>query len=101
MNTNLKWMTVENPPGHKRLSKWKRSAAIDENGVVFAPAIICGNENAVFMCAIFDGEPYALIDCHPYFRTAWLKREYPDYADIMDIIESRMKEAQALTDKNA
>lgn len=87
-------MTVENPQGFKKQPEWKRSAAIDENGVVFAPAIICGNEQAVFLCAGFDGERCVLMDGHPYFRTAWLKREYPDTADIMNKIENKLKEAQ-------
>lgn len=91
MRSNFKWLTVENPPNHKKLPAWQRSAAINDNGVVFAPAIICDNENKVFLCAGFDGEQCLMNDGHVYFRTSWLKQEFPDTKDIMEQIESKMR----------
>jgi len=83
----FRWITVDNQPGEKQLPKWRRSAAMDSKGQIYAPAILCGNENAVFLCANFDGESCLENKGHAYFRLEWMKREYPHELPLFEAIE--------------
>lgn len=93
-NDPLQWFTVEQPKGKKKLPKWIRSAAISDNGDVFAPAVFCGAEHTMLVCATFDNEPCAMLDGHTFLRTSWMKKEYPDEKELMNKIEARLKAAK-------
>ena len=71
--------------------EWLRTAGYAENGDVFAPAAITGNEKAAFMCAGFDGVPMFALDGHPFFPTHWLATEYPKTAELCTKIEARVR----------
>ena len=93
MSVELKWMVVENHPNQKKIPEWQRSSAIDENGVVFAPAAICGNEKNIFLCALYDGVSVAWNEGHAYYPTEWLSQEFPETADIMRLIYLKIRGA--------
>jgi hypothetical protein len=82
----MRWCCLEKPP-----TGWARSAALDGDGTVFAPAAIAGTEEAVLLSATWDGVTI-LMDCgHPYLPTGWLAGEYPEIADICTKIETRVR----------
>lgn len=90
----LIWATVTNNAvkNFMKLPKWKRTAAIDMDGVVFAPAgLINKRENVIFFNASFDGIRCVMDNGHLYFPTTWLAQEHPDWSAIMQAIENRMK----------
>ena len=88
---DLKWIIVENPPGQRR-PKWQRSACIDREGTVYAPAAITGNEMKAMLCATWDGNtPMVESDGHIYLPTQWMASEYPDMADVFELIERKAK----------
>lgn len=90
----MQWFEVERPPG-TREPRWKFCAAIDDKNTVFAPAGIVGNEQAVMMCAAFDGIPAVISKHHIYLPTTWLIREYPDWAEVFHSIERRIHREMA------
>jgi hypothetical protein len=87
----LKWIAVANIPGRKQLPEWQRSAAIDADGAVYAPAVLAGNERAVFLCAAYDGVSAVTDGGHVFLPTSWLRREYPCIAETCDKIEQKVR----------
>jgi hypothetical protein len=85
----MDWFSVK-PPG-TREPEWKFCAAIDDNGAVFAPAAIAGNEQSVMLCAAFDGISAVINKRHIYLPTEWLAKEYPAMADVFSAIERRVR----------
>lgn len=86
------WATVNSKEMQKaKIPSWKRTAAIDMNGDVLAPGGLVDNESCVMMKAGFDGERVVIDNKHPYFSVRWLAKEYPDWANVMEAIENRMK----------
>jgi hypothetical protein len=85
---SLRWVAAN---GGKNLPEWQRSACIDHNETVFAPAIISGNEKAALLSASFDGEPMVVDDGHIYLRCAWLRQEYPEIQKTMEVIERTVR----------
>ena len=87
---NIAWGTVT-PKKHLKGAHWQRTAGIDDAGQVWAPAAIAGNEKTVFLCAAFDNEPGVFREHHLYLRTSWLRREFSDTAETLDVIEAKIK----------
>jgi len=85
----MQWFSVIRPKG-TREPQWKLCAGIDENGIVFAPAGIAGNEQAVLLCAFYDGISAVVSKRHAYLPTTWLAKEYPDMAEVFHSIERRV-----------
>lgn len=86
----MKTYTVENPEG-KRLPAWARTAFVDDDGVIFAPAAIAGNERAVLLCAMQDGVPLMSDKGHTYVPTSWIAQEYPSQLGTCLSIERRIR----------
>jgi hypothetical protein len=88
----MRWFMVEQT-GFETVPEWVRSACLNDDGRVFAPAIVAGDEMRVLLCAAFDGVSLILDDGHAYLPTDWLAREYPEVADVCARIESRLRDA--------
>jgi hypothetical protein len=86
----MQWFSVIRPQG-TREPQWKLCAGIDDDGTVFAPAGIAGNEQTVLLCALFDGVPAVVDKRHVYLPTTWLANEYPDMAEVFRTIERESK----------
>jgi hypothetical protein len=52
----MQWFCVEQSP-EQRMPKWMRSVAVGDDGVIFAPAAMSGNEQRALLCASWDGVP--------------------------------------------
>jgi hypothetical protein len=89
----MQWFAVKRPQG-TREPQWKFCAAIDAEGIVFAPAAIAGNEQAVLLCAAYDGVSAVINKRHVYLPTTWLANEYPDTADVFRRIEQRVRSGE-------
>ena len=88
------WATVSTKAvkNFMKTPAWRRTAAIDRDGVVYAPAgLINSQENIIFLCASSAGIQYIIDDGHLYLPTSWLIQEYPDWSAIMQTIETRMQ----------
>ena len=88
---NIDFVTVDNTDCIK-IPEWQRTAGIDENDDVFAPAALCGHENIVALAANFDGEPIAEYDDHIFLRVKWMRQNNPLDVGLLDKIERRVKE---------
>lgn len=86
---DLDWYLVGNPPGHD-LPQWQRSACMDSEGVIYAPAGIFGDEARANLCAIWDGVACVFYEDHVYLPTCWLAKHYPDDSDVITAIEIRV-----------
>jgi hypothetical protein len=84
----LRWIVAANPPGYDEPA-WKRSAAIDDRGTIYAPAVISDGECTALFKAACDGDVVGIeVDGHIFLPTRWLAREYPGDADIYALIEA-------------
>jgi hypothetical protein len=102
----MRWFSVKSPgvtpPSGIRVPKWKLSAAINDAGIVFAPAAIVGDEQRIFMLSTYDGGPAVIRNGHVYLPTEWLIKEFPDWVEVFQAIEPRAKiEMNQRNDKNA
>lgn len=90
----MQWIEVANPDG-KKIPKWKRSAGLSSEGVVFVPAAMTGNESEVLLCAGYDGTPVVHYLNHIYVPAEWLAAEFPKTAEICAIISKNVREVCA------
>jgi hypothetical protein len=82
---NLRWCeTDQDGP------RWKRSAAIADDGTIFLPAAIVGERNA-FMRASYDGISVVVYRKHMFTPVGWMKLEYPKAVDLLTEIEHRIR----------
>ena len=82
----MKWCCVEGPG-----PEWVRSAALDDEGTVFVPAIITGSEAFALICAVHDGTKMVLDGEHVYLPATWLAMNYPDVSAMCTKIDTRMR----------
>jgi hypothetical protein len=88
----LRWLTVANPQGYE-LPRWRRSAAIDAAGTVYAPAAVCGSELKVLLLAAWHGS-IALVEHegHVYLPVTWLAEASPGDSDFLLLITQRVRQ---------
>jgi hypothetical protein len=87
----IQWVVTENPSG-LNWAEWKRSACMDLEGVVFAPAAIAGNEQRVFLCAAWDGNVAMILsEGHVYLPVRWLAAYSREDADLCMLVERKVK----------
>jgi hypothetical protein len=67
-----------------------RSVAVADDGTIFAPAAMSGNEQRAMLCASWDGVPAVLNAKHVYLPVKWLAKEYPELAEVVRNIERRI-----------
>lgn len=84
------WLETENPSG-KKMPKWIRSLGISDDGVVFVPAAIGGNEQNVFLCTAYDGASAATYRNHVFVPSTWLSKEFPDTRELCEVMENWAK----------
>jgi hypothetical protein len=83
------WFCAEQAPG-QRTPKWLRSVAVIDDGTIFAPAAITGNEQRAMLCASWDGVSAIFESKHMYLPVQWLAKEYPELADFARRVERRI-----------
>ncbi|RTT13490.1 hypothetical protein DY954_07590 [Pseudomonas aeruginosa] len=88
--SRIRWFSVPNPE-HKRFPEWRRSFGIDDQGEVYVPAAMAGDENElnVMLCAADDRQITAVHLEHHFVPSEWLKREFPKHFELIEIIEAR------------
>lgn len=86
---NLTAYTVKNIKGKKKQPAWLRTVLRSDDGILFIPAILAGNEHPAFLCAIFDGIPYSMFKNHVFLPATWLKKEYPVMEELVGVLENR------------
>jgi hypothetical protein len=87
----MRVVCCENPPGYKR-PKWQRSAIVADDGTIFGPAAIAGNEMEAFLSASWNGTvPVIRHSDHAFLPIWWLRREYPHAADVCDLIDEKVR----------
>lgn len=76
------------------LPEWARTTVVLA-GEVYIAAAILGNEATTALHAAVDGEATLSHRARPYVRAAWMRREYPATAELLDLIEQRVADAAA------
>ncbi|MFI8224798.1 hypothetical protein [Pseudomonas sp. NPDC085632] len=70
------WFCVRSSHGTKSPA-WKRSIAINREGIVFVPAVIAGKEKDVSVSTLCDRTPVLLCFDHVYVPVAWVVENFP------------------------
>lgn len=63
---------------YPKIPMWSRYIYVTDDGDIFAPAILAGNEHSVVMCALFDGTKMVRDNGHVYLPLAWMEKEFPE-----------------------
>ena len=84
----MRWIYVPNPVGFKPKPEWMRSAALADDGTIYAPAVIAGSEQEVLLCASFDGVSVAMDSGHLFVPTKWMAQEFKHAAEVCQKIEA-------------
>ena len=87
----MRWIEVENQT-KKKVPKWIRSAGLADDGTVYIPAAVSGNEQAALLSASWDGISMVSYLNHIFLPTSWLAKEYPMTQELCIKIERRLKE---------
>lgn len=90
----LKFFMLDEPPG-KRVAKWKRAFGVREDGEVFVPAAVAGDELEVMLCAAHDGTPVASAHGHVYVPSMWVEKEFPGSVEVAQLMRERVQEMRA------
>ena len=101
MKTMMTWGVVEGPG-----PEWKRAAGLSDDGRVFLPAALFGNESSLFFSASWDGvgpeghlyQGHIFMDAqgHIFMDAEWLAKELPDLsAPILDVAKKIAKKLSA------
>jgi len=90
----IHWFCVSNTDD-KRFPEWRRSFGVNDDGIVFVPAAMAGDETEmnVTLCASGDGQSTAVHLDHHFVPSDWLKREFPKHFELIEIIEARAQTA--------
>ena len=75
---------------------WLMSACLAPDGQVYSAAAMVGNEPLVGLRAAHDGVPIIVDEGHIYLPVAWLAKEFPEWAEVMEAIEKRVRETIAM-----
>ncbi|MFJ7792905.1 hypothetical protein [Pseudomonas sp. NPDC096950] len=85
----MRWIELESVPG-KKMPRWQRSAGLGDDGTVYAPAAMGGNEQAVMLCAGYDGITLVSYLNHVFVSTDWLAKEYPQLEGLCEAIVKKV-----------
>lgn len=92
-NMKIRWVRFEQLE-EKKLPLWLRTIAVALDGSeVFVPAAIGGNEDAVILCAAWDGAAFVRRLGHVYVPTSWLAIEFPDSSVLCELAAARARES--------
>ena len=91
---DILWMTVGNPKNHEPKTAAMRTAGIDmDDGTCYVHASLGSSKEKNFYTAGFDGNVKILTkDSELYIDTSWMKEEYPNYIEVLELIEKRLNE---------
>jgi hypothetical protein len=89
----MNWIKVK--PQNKKLPAWLCSAVINDEGTVFAPAALTGNEQSAVLSASWDGAPAVIRAGHVFLPTSWLARDCPQIERLCEKIEEVVRAAAA------
>ncbi|MAX27613.1 MAG: hypothetical protein CMJ19_24210 [Phycisphaeraceae bacterium] len=59
---------------------WQTTVFLDDDGEVYMPAGVFGDELQLALCLSYDGQPQLPHEGHVYAPASWLAREYPRLA---------------------
>ena len=90
----LEAFTIDSPDVNTSgIPEYLRRLVLADDGAVFAPAAIAGDEERITLAAMWDGisivsEGPKRKRRHPFLPTWWLRREYPHLEPLCDAIEA-------------
>jgi len=95
---DILWVTVGNPKNHEPKRAAVRTAGIDmDDGTCYVHASLGSSKEKNFFFAAFDGNVKILTnDSELYIDTSWMKEEYPNYIEVLELIEKRLNEQKKL-----
>ena len=85
------WYQFTPIPKPKRWREWMGQIGVCNDGTVFIPAATTGKgDMEVLLCAGFDGTPIVKDKRHLLVPADWVKREFPQSAELVDKILSHV-----------
>ena len=89
----MQWLEVPDTTNRK-VPGWVRSAGLADDGTVYVPAKIAGDEMAAVLSASWDGvDGVVSYRGHPFLPADWVKKEHPHTRELCEKIEYKVKRA--------
>jgi len=90
MEEKIQWFKIGNSKSKRRVSLSDRTAGLMDGGEVLLPARVFGGELHNSLAMSFDGIPIRLLDGRLFCPASWLKQEFPEVADDIDVIVQKV-----------
>lgn len=71
--------------------EWLRAFYVNDDGEIYLPCGMFGNETGALLGLVHDGVPYVSEDGHVYAPTKWLIKEYPKEAQNIAAMVGHIK----------
>ena len=87
-------MTVGDPKNHEPETAALRTAGIDmDDGTCYVHASLGSSKEMNFYLVGMDGNVKVINNNDDlYIDTSWMKEEYPNYIEVLELIEKRLNE---------
>lgn len=85
----MQWIVMETS-GNPKLAKWKRTAGVDDDGMVYLPIGIFNNPTLIVMNASWDGVTLVVHGRHLYCPVDRLIQEAPHRAADLRVIAAKV-----------
>ncbi len=77
---------------------WRNTVFLDEDGEVYMPAEVFGDEFIMALCLIHDCKRQLAYEGHIYAPASWLAKEYPDLASKINEAAQRTRQYKPTSD---
>lgn len=77
------------------MPRWQRSAGLGDDGTVYAPAVIGGEEQTMMLCAAYNGVTVVNYLNHLFVSTNWLAKEFPHLQEVCEAIVRKVNKIAA------
>lgn len=96
--TWIEYGTLAEFPGEPR---WRRLVAVDDDGTVFVPAAMSGNEQKAVLLSAYDAVKCIERSGHFYLPTAFMVATFPDTLQACQAAEASVKRHLTSADAGA
>ncbi len=83
-------ITVE-AKGFESVPEWMRATLVGDDGTLYMPCGVFGNESEALLSAMYDGVSTASHLGHPFAPTDWLAKEYPLGRELIQVATKNVK----------
>ena len=91
--SDILWVTVDNPKNHEETDALLTAGIDMDDGTCYVHSSLGSSKEKNFYMAVMDGNVKVINNNdNLYIDTSWMKEEYPNYIESLELIEKRLNE---------